>query len=422
MKDRPDYLAIHSWALYDFANTIFSMNVVSLYFALWVTVDKGGEDILYSFALSGSMLAVAVSVPVFGALSDQTRRRVGPLTVLTLVAVFCTGAIGFADNVFAGLVLFAFANYGYQSSLVFYNAMLPHISRGASLGIVSGYGVALGYLGSIAGLLMVKPFVNQAGRPAAFLPTAAMFLVFSIPCFVFVKDPSPDYSRKIQVGQAFRTLKQTVLDAGKYRNLFHFILIHFLVLDVVNTVIAFMSVYANKVIGFNDSEISTFLIVCTAAAMVGSYLIGWLVKKKGTLWSYWLVLWLWAAALACAAASPGETMFWAVGPLAGMGMGGVWVVSRPILVELAPPEKIGEFFGAYGLAGKMASIIGPLLLGTIVLVLEKEPTLKYRAAVFALLVLAMVAIFLFHALDRRLTLERCAQRAAGSSGLDSDGE
>ena len=80
-------LAIVSWSLYDFANTIFSMNVISLYFALWVTVDQGGQDILYSFALSLSMFAVAVSVPVFGAISDTTGKRQRPLALLTLICV-----------------------------------------------------------------------------------------------------------------------------------------------------------------------------------------------------------------------------------------------------------------------------------------------------------------------------------------------
>ena len=83
--EKPNVLAIVSWSLYDFANTIFSMNVISLYFALWVTVDKGSPDIFYSAVLSGSMFAVALSVPVFGAISDQTGRRQGPLAILTLI-------------------------------------------------------------------------------------------------------------------------------------------------------------------------------------------------------------------------------------------------------------------------------------------------------------------------------------------------
>ena len=388
-------LAIVSWSLYDFANTIFSMNVISLYFALWVTVDHGGQDILYSFALSLSMLAVAVSVPVLGAISDITGKRQRPLASLTLVCVICTALIGGTPNLWVGLVLFVIANYCYQSALVFYNGMLPSVSQGTHVGLVSGYGVSLGYMGSIAGLLMVKPFVEESGRSAAFLPTAALVLFFSLPCFFFVRDPEKKSSPPVQITKVFATLKETFSRIKHYKSLFQFIIIHFLVLDAVNTIIAFMAVYATKVIGFDGNEITQFLISSTVGAMIGAIIIGFLVKHKGSIWAYWLVLWLWIAALSLAAVSQSTTLFWCVGPLAGMGMGGVWVVSRAILVELSPPEKLGEFFGFYSLAGKTASIFGPLLWGSVVWVLDDTQTLKYRAAVTLLLCIVIAAAFLF---------------------------
>ena len=401
MTGQPDKRAIASWALYDFANTIFSMNVISLYFALWVTVDHGGQDILYSATLSGSMFAVAISVPIFGTISDQTGRRGFPLTLLTIFSVVATALIGQASQLWVGLSLFVIANYCYQSALVFYNGMLPDVARQSNVGMISGYGVALGYMGSIAGLLLVKPFVEDGGRSAAFFPTAILFLTFSIPCFFFIKDPNPKPFH-VNIGQAFRTLGRTIVDASHYHVLLKFIGIHFLILDVVNTVIAFMSVYANKVIGFNDKQITSFLILSTVFAMLGSWFIGGLVKYRGTVFSYWIVLWLWLAALTLIMLSPGETLFWVVGPLAGMGMGGVWVVSRTIIVELSPPEKIGEFFGIYGLAGKMASIAGPLLWGTVVWVLRDTQTLKYRVAVGSLLLITVITIILFNKLQKQI--------------------
>ena len=403
MTEKPNYPAIHSWAVYDFASTVFSMNVISLYFALWVTVDKGGEDILYSSALSVSMLAVALSAPILGAISDQTGRQVRPIALLSMMCILCTAGLGMVDSLYAALVLFVFANYGYQSAMILYNSMLPQVSRGASPGLVSGYGVAMGYLGSIVGLLMVKPFVNNGGRSAAFIPTAIMFLVFSLPAFFFIKDAAPNLAVKPGVRQAFRTLKQTIGEVRAYRNLFHFIMIHFLILDVVNTAIAFMSIYASKVIGLDNNQINSFLITSTVSAMTSAYLIGWLVKRKGAIFSYWLVLWLWAAALAIAVSSQSQAMFWAVGPLAGMGMGGVWVVSRPLLAELSPPEKVGEFFGLYGLAGRASSIIGPMLWGTTVFLLEKTGAFKYRAAISVLLLITLITLFLFRPLARRLS-------------------
>ncbi|MDP7551961.1 MAG: MFS transporter [Nitrospinaceae bacterium] len=401
MTDRPDRLAIASWSLYDFANTIFSMNVISLYFALWVTVDHGGQDILYSAALSGSMFAVAISVPLFGAISDQTGRRRGPLTLLTIISVTATALIGQASQLWTGICLFVIANYCYQSALVFYNGMLPSVARRSNVGMVSGYGVALGYMGSIAGLLLVDPFVKAGGRPAAFLPTALMFLIFALPCFLFIKDPDPKPFR-IDMRKAFRTLKNTMVNATQYHVLLKFIGIHFLILDVVNTVIAFIAVYANKVIGLTDSQIRTFLILSTLFAMLGSWLIGWQVKHKGTIPSYWTVLCLWLAALTLIVVSPGESLFWVVGPLAGMGMGGVWVVSRTIVVELSPPEKVGEFFGVYGLAGKMASIVGPLIWGSVVWLFQDTQTLKYRAAVFSLLLITIITLILFGRLQKHI--------------------
>ena len=398
----PKKLAIFSWCLYDFANTIFSMNVISLYFALWVTVDHDGQDILYSTALSLSMLAVALSVPVFGALSDTTGKRRAPLIGLTLLCIFSTGLIGTTDHLWTGLILFMVANYGYQSALVFYNGMLPSISQGSHVGLVSGYGVALGYLGSIIGMLMVKPFVESGGRSSAFLPTAGLLLLFSLPCFLFVKDRETRSVPFFRIKEAFNTLKKTFLRARQYHTLFRFILIHFLVLDAVNTIIAFMSIYASKVIGFDDGQIIKFLISSTVGAMIGSLIIGILVKRKGTIWSYWLVLGLWIVSLSLAAVSQSESLFWLVGPIAGVGMGGVWVVSRAFIVELSPPEKVGEFFGLYGLAGKAASILGPMLWGGGVWALNTTGTLKYRVAVTVLLGIVIAAAFLFRGLTQRL--------------------
>ena len=347
------------------------------------------------------MFAVAISAPIFGTISDQTGRRCFPLTLLTIVSVLATALIGQTDQLWVGLFLFVIANYCYQSALVFYNGMLPSVARQSNVGLISGYGVALGYIGSIAGLLLVEPFVDDGGRSAAFLPTAALFFVFAIPCFLFVKDLDPK-PFNINVSKSFQTLKKTVSNKSNHLVLLKFFIVHFLILDVVNTIIAFMSVYANKVIGFDDKQITSFLILSTVFAMLGSLIIGWLVKHKGTVFSYNLVLWIWLIALTIILISPGESLFWVAGPLAGVGMGGVWVASRAMVVELSPPGKIGEFFGIYSLAGKMASIIGPLIWGSIVWIFQDTQTLKYRAAVGSLILITVVTIFFFNTLKKQI--------------------
>ena len=55
-----------SWALYDFANTIFSMNIVTLYFAVWIVTERGASNTAYSIATSLSSVAVLVAAPWIG--------------------------------------------------------------------------------------------------------------------------------------------------------------------------------------------------------------------------------------------------------------------------------------------------------------------------------------------------------------------
>ena len=55
IPSRSTSLSIISWALYDLANTVFSMNIVSLYFSLWVVNIMGGNDADYGNANALSM-------------------------------------------------------------------------------------------------------------------------------------------------------------------------------------------------------------------------------------------------------------------------------------------------------------------------------------------------------------------------------
>ena len=159
---------IFAWAIYDFANTIFSMNVVTMYFSLWITVNLAREDFWVSVGNSTSMLLVALSLPILGAISDSVGRRIPYLFTFTLVSVLGTALIGLTSygvhdeawQLAFAVLCFILANYAFQGALVFYNALLPQISTPRTIGRVSGFGVSMGYLGAIIGLLMVMPFAQ----------------------------------------------------------------------------------------------------------------------------------------------------------------------------------------------------------------------------------------------------------------------
>src|ERR1700755_1193444 len=79
-----------SWALYDFANTIFSMNIATLYFAVWLVSDLGVSNTTDAVANAVASILVFAAIPFLGALSDARRRRkawVVGFTVLSCVAL-----------------------------------------------------------------------------------------------------------------------------------------------------------------------------------------------------------------------------------------------------------------------------------------------------------------------------------------------
>jgi UMF1 family MFS transporter len=391
-------LIIFSWATYNFASTIFSMNVITLYFALWVVVDMHGEDIYYSFALSGSMLFSALSAPIFGAISDKIGKRMPFLILFTILSCIFTALIGFSTNIVMGLIAFSIANFGYQLSNVFYDTLLASVSQYKKIGQVSGIGVGFGYFGTILGLVLVGPFALHYGRPAAFIPTAILFFLFSLPCFIFVKDKRSYLRNKIvsesrnTIITAFAKIKETVVNIKKYSEILRFLIAAFIFLNAIDAVFIFMSVYAKRVVGFGDSEILVLYIFSSVFAILGAFSIGVITDKLGAKRTLMGVLCLWCVAAFLVIISWSKYNFYIIGPLVGISLGGTWTASRTMLVDLAPVHMIGEFFGFYGLIGKTAAIVGSLIWGICVLVFGFLGMLKYRIAVTALLLFLIIGL------------------------------
>ena len=245
IRNQVSYLPVISWAFYDFANTIFAMNILSLYFVLWVTEDKSGTQLTFSLFLSGSMLAAAITAPFYGAITDMVGKRVFLLGTGVILCVISTSLIGTLGGVTAGLIFFAIANYSYQSSNIFYDALLRTVSNPRNRGRISGFGVSLGYIGTITGILMVSPFVEEWGRQAAFIPTAFLFLLFSLPCLLFVKDEKLSSSINIDIcRRAYMELYHLVSQKKVNKATVQFIIARFFYLDAIDS-FCFTSVIQN---------------------------------------------------------------------------------------------------------------------------------------------------------------------------------
>lgn len=386
------------WALYDFANTIFSMNVLTMYLAQWVVVDRGVESFWYSLANSASMAVVAVTLPVLGTLADGAPGgRVRWLLGFTVAAVLGTALVGLAaagppgpGTVTAALLAFAAANYAFQGSLVFYNALLPRVSTPGTIGWISGFGVALGYCGSIAGLLLVKPFVDSGGRAAAFLPTAALYALFALPLFLrfppwgATRDAVPALPFVVRLRAATAEVLEALRDTRRHPGVRRFLIANWLFVDAISTVILFMAVYAQEVMGMPDSVKIPFFILSTSGAVVGSLAAGRAADRLGPKRVLAWILVGWGVTLALVALTAAPAVFWGAGVVIGVCLGGTWTTSRALLARLTPEAAHGRFFGLYALADKAAAVIGPLVWGVIVWAAAPMGPDRYRLAVLVL--------------------------------------
>lgn len=404
MEQNPKKLEVFSWGIYDFANTIYSMNIITMYFAQWVIVDNHKEDIWYSVSYALSMLLVALVMPVLGAISDSSGRRKPFLLILTLGCVVGTFCIGLISNnvaqvdlrVYLALIFFVVTNFSYEGGLVFYNALLPQVSTPKNIGRVSGLGVALGYMGAIVGLLLVKPFVegnlfglklplvSGPGREKAFIPTALFFLFFSLPIFLWVKERIEPRADKLKTGvkQAFKRVWEGLTKTKKYPGVLRFLIADYFFEDAIATVIIFMAVYAQVVMGMEDEVKIWFFILSTTSAVGGSFLAGFFSDLVGPKKTLFFVVSGWIISLCVVMFTSDHTIFWIVGSCIGIFLGSTWTASRPLLMSLVPKEMVGEFFGLYSLSGRAAAIIGPLLWGGAVLYFKKDNFLVKKTLSF----------------------------------------
>jgi UMF1 family MFS transporter len=418
---------IVGWSLYDFANTIYSMNIVSLYLKRYIVEDLGRPDHYFDIPFAISMFLAALLLPALGTVSDYgTKKKI----FLLLFTITCCTAVGLLAVVpgwaiLAVIVLFIIANFAYEAGQPFYNALLYSVAEGRQARLVSGVGVAWGYVGSIAGMILVLPFVTGGffsidvpfleggGKTAAFVPTAALFLLFSIPLFLWVRERPAIQAARPSIGQAYRDIWRTLRETRKYPGVLRFLVADYFFEDAVATVILNISLYCSLVLRLPEESISRFLIISTISAVVGSLAIGYLAR----FWSLKKLLYGiaigWVIALSLFVATDNMIVVWILGSMVGILLGGLWTTTRPFLAEMVPKEELGKFFGLFSLSGRAAAVVGPLVWTVVVYVFQPEraagrwlggllgldaddlQNLPYKLAVLSLAMMVLVGLIIF---------------------------
>ena len=401
--------AVAGWVLYDLANTIFSMGVVSVYFSLYVRDAVGVQraDSVYGAVTAVSMGIIFLVSPLLGAMTDRAPRRMPFLVASTLICCACTALI--ARGPFAvSAVLFIVANAAYQAGVQFYDAMLPEVTTEENRGRIGGIGVGIGYLGSYiavgVGLLM-----SPVDYPRYFTIVAGLFVLFAVPCVLFVKERGNPAPRPIlgrgAIRESTRQTIETLRQGQRYPGLLRFLVGRVFYTDAVNTVIAFMSLYTANVaisagLGAEEGARQAGYIMLSAIsfAVAGGFAWGWVVDRIGPKRTLSFVLVLWMTVFAMAAAIGFLRLpiafLYVVAALAGVGLGGTWSADRPYMLRLTPPDRVGEFYGLYGMVGRFSAITGPVLwAATTYLVVERGGASELTGQAWAILtLLAMVVV------------------------------
>jgi UMF1 family MFS transporter len=394
-----------AWALYDFANTIFSFAVVSGAIGLWLTeAAQFGErdgNVLLSVAVIVSVGINAIVSPILGALSDRTGRRLPFLLFFTVLCIVPTALIGFSPAAL-GLTLFVVANFAYQAALIYYDATLKVVSLPSTRGTLSGIGVAVGYMGTVfVGLLIFLAEIPVSDR---FLLSAVLFGLFAVPIFAVVREPRPEDAQPITarvVMGSWSQLARTIEHARGVPGLLRFLVGRFFYSDAVNTIIVVMSIVAVRAVGLTDTEAILVLLALTVVAIGASFAWGTVVDRLGPKRTLLIILASWAGGLAIGGLSLGLenplkiVLFLIAGGILGSGLGGVQVADRVLMVRLSPPERLGEFFGLYGLVGKGSQVIGQLAYGAVIFLLfDSLGTGAYQVAVLSLLATMLIGAWL----------------------------
>ncbi len=371
---------IFVWTLFDFANTSFSVLIVavgySLYFKDIVVGGTGRGDFFWGLIVSISMLLTALIAPVLGAASDYAHSRKLYLFGFTIVSVACTALLYWVGPgmIALGAVLFIIANIGFEGGIVFYDAFLPLLTTKERYGRISGYGFAMGYVGSLASLLIARPLYaggfmpdNLSNVRISFVIAAAMFFAFSLPLFFFLRDKPGTVQTHVSYTRAgFNRVRDTLSHLRSYKQVTLFLIAFFVYNDGILTVISFASIFAQQSLEFSLQEILVLFAVVQASAIIGSLVFGAMTDRIGPKKAIITSLVCWIGVVIGAYVVTSKAVFYGISVVAGACMGGSQSASRSLMAMLTPPDREAEFFGFYdGFCGKASAVIGTFVFGVL---------------------------------------------------------
>lgn len=393
------------WTLYDFANSIVTI-VFFLYFSQWLVVDKGVPDFWYNMIFTIGSVLLLLTAPIWGSIADKTGRQQKYFNKITVLTFLCfLGAsfttLFFSQKIFLAALFFLLANYLYQFSFVFYNALLHQIAPKEKWGRISGIGQAGNWLGQIAGLLITLPlasgaiyFIGEAGRAQTFLPAAILFFVLALPMLLFFKLPKQEnLNSQISLKEEYKNQWNQFKELTKDPNMKLFLIAYFFFNDAIITASNNFPIFLQNVFAVPDNTKSMILVGILATSVIGALCSGWVADKIGLKKTLTIVIGSWVVLFPALGLVQNFSLFVACTILMGFLFGSIWTVTRAAMTALTPPEKLNFGFSFYTLAERVSTFFGPLSWGLITsLFINLGPT-RYRLAAISMTVFVVIGFY-----------------------------
>jgi UMF1 family MFS transporter len=390
---------VFGWALFDVANSSYTTIIITVAFnsvfselivgpKAGTTNDFSMGNLLWGLIISASAFLSAIAAPLLGAMSDVGQSRKKYLFLSVLVCSGATSGLFFAGtgDVWLAALLVIVSSFGFSLSENFISSFLPHVSNNKNIAKISGLAWGLGYLGGLLSIVLIQTLVGLEYRAQRWDQlkwigplTGLFFVLFSIPTFLLVKEPINQVTeaarlKSISMSQtmkeAVEELKRTFRSLIKYQDLANFLLGFLFFQGGVAIVVSFASLYGKQEVGIEGSWQTVFFVSLQITAAVGALFFGWLQHKVGALFALNLTLGIWIITVLLiyfldpvSALFPmfdKKAVFIAIGNLAGLCLGATQSSARTIVGMFAPPARSGEFYGFWGLVGKLASVLANL--------------------------------------------------------------
>jgi len=408
--------AIRAWTLYDWGNSAFATTIMAAVLPVYYSsvaaanIPANMATAYWGFTTSFSALIAAIISPILGAVADFTGKKKKFLAIFMALGVTATALLYFiqtGDYVLAS-VFFVFANIGFSGSLVYYDALLPHVAKPDEIDQVSSRGYAMGYIGG--GIVLALNLVMIMVIPGlvkgldvglmtrlSFLTVAVWWFIFTLPVLRRVKEPA----RRIEAGEegfspfqaSFSRLGKTFREIRKYRDLAMAMLAFWVYSNGIGTIITMATIYATE-LGFSQiTTIGTLLMVQFLAAPF-AFLFGWLSRKLGTKKSIYLSLSVYILISILGYFLYREWQFWVLGAMVATVQGGSQALSRSLIGKLMPKSKSAEFYGFFSVFEKFASVLGPLLFGVVSTIMGES-----RLSIVSLVIFFIAGLFLLTKVD-----------------------